>query len=278
MTFFDKKQDVMDVKLTQFGKELLSRGFFKPVYYQFFDDDILYNSKCAGFIETQNEAENRILKDTPRLKTQHLTFPVSSRFEIEEQRIVDGEALLFSELKKTVPPSIQERILLYPMYEKVPQSESIPNFDIRVAGQEFTKISFLNTTGSGIQQNVPVIEIEPTFILREDRENIKEPQTIDQEVFVNFFEEELVFSDNSKLVIDSNKIILDIQENETIRTDESFIINVYEVDESTGEEVLIRIDDLAEINKYFHIKTNEHVEEVTDQDPRSRSYYKRGEE
>ena len=45
MEFFDSKQEVIDVRLTQFGKRLLARGQFKPAFYQFFDDDILYNSE-----------------------------------------------------------------------------------------------------------------------------------------------------------------------------------------------------------------------------------------
>ena len=39
MEFFNKKQDVIELKLTQFGRNLLSRGIFKPVYYSFFDDN-----------------------------------------------------------------------------------------------------------------------------------------------------------------------------------------------------------------------------------------------
>ena len=69
MTFFNKKEDVIDIQLTQFGKDLLARGYFKPAYYQFFDDDILYDSTCAGFTESQNETEDRILLKTPKLKT-----------------------------------------------------------------------------------------------------------------------------------------------------------------------------------------------------------------
>ena len=39
MLFLDKKEEVLDIKLTQFGKYKLSIGEFKPVYYAFFDDD-----------------------------------------------------------------------------------------------------------------------------------------------------------------------------------------------------------------------------------------------
>ena len=115
MSFFDQKQEVMDVKLTQFGKELLSRGVFRPVYYQFFDDNILYDASYANIVETQNDAEGRILNETPRLKTIHLTFPVEERYSIEEKKIELGEMDRFRVLRRYAAPDIQERILLYPM-------------------------------------------------------------------------------------------------------------------------------------------------------------------
>lgn len=74
MEFFDKKQEVIDVELTSFGKQLLSRGLFKPVYYAFSDDGVTYDSKwMTGSIlnESQSSVEPRIQEETPRLKTQY---------------------------------------------------------------------------------------------------------------------------------------------------------------------------------------------------------------
>ena len=42
MSFFNKKEDVIEIQLTQYGKYLLSKGKFKPSYYAFFDDDIVF--------------------------------------------------------------------------------------------------------------------------------------------------------------------------------------------------------------------------------------------
>ena len=39
MTFFNKKEEILEIKLTSFGKHLLSCGKFKPAYYKFFDND-----------------------------------------------------------------------------------------------------------------------------------------------------------------------------------------------------------------------------------------------
>ena len=86
MSFFDAKQEVIDIELTLFGRGLLARGFFKPVYYRFFDDDVLYNIEYAGVSEEQNTTEDRIL-ETPRAKTQYLTVPVKTRFEHNQNLI-----------------------------------------------------------------------------------------------------------------------------------------------------------------------------------------------
>ena len=73
MAFFNKKQEVLDIQLTPYGEDLLSRGKFKPVYYAFFDDDVLYDaSGSAGIIETQNDAEPRIQENTPKSKIQYV--------------------------------------------------------------------------------------------------------------------------------------------------------------------------------------------------------------
>ena len=42
MDFFDKKEDVLDFQLTEYGKYLLQNGVLEPAYYAFFDDDILF--------------------------------------------------------------------------------------------------------------------------------------------------------------------------------------------------------------------------------------------
>ena len=41
--FLDQKEQVIDIKLTSYGHYLLSVGKFKPVYYGFYDNNILYD-------------------------------------------------------------------------------------------------------------------------------------------------------------------------------------------------------------------------------------------
>jgi hypothetical protein len=68
MAFFNKKQDVINIELTPYGRSLLSEGKLLPAYYAFFDDDILYDSDAGGFTETQKSIKTRILQETPYLR------------------------------------------------------------------------------------------------------------------------------------------------------------------------------------------------------------------
>jgi len=84
MTFFDKKQDVLKIELTPYGRSLLSNGKLMPKFYAFFDDDIVYDIATIGGTEDQDAIKNRILNETPRLKPQRdLTSPENliSNFE-----------------------------------------------------------------------------------------------------------------------------------------------------------------------------------------------------
>ena len=68
MAFFDDKQEILKVELTTYGRFLISRGKFRPAYYAFFDDDVLYDSLYADITESQNSTQTRILEETPSLK------------------------------------------------------------------------------------------------------------------------------------------------------------------------------------------------------------------
>ena len=78
--------DVLDIELTQFGKYKLSVGEFKPVYYAFFDGDVLYDPECAELTGSQNSIEPRIQENTPRLQAQYV-------FEGRETAILRGNEI-----------------------------------------------------------------------------------------------------------------------------------------------------------------------------------------
>ena len=73
--FFNKKEEMLEVQLTEYGKHLLSVGKLKPTYYGFYDDEILYNTQYVStasdgtrLSESQNTIDRRIRYETPNLK------------------------------------------------------------------------------------------------------------------------------------------------------------------------------------------------------------------
>ena len=78
MKFLNKKEQVIDLEITPYGKSLLARGRFKPEYYSFFDDDALYASQYGGFEEPQNDTSERI-REVPQLETQAFFYGAESQ-------------------------------------------------------------------------------------------------------------------------------------------------------------------------------------------------------
>lgn len=70
MSLFDSKQEVINIELTSYGKKKLASGKFRPSFYAFFDDDVIYDGAYAALTESANgEADDRVRKETPYLKT-----------------------------------------------------------------------------------------------------------------------------------------------------------------------------------------------------------------
>ncbi len=54
--FINKKEQVFDLQLTTYGRKMLSVSSFKPTYYAFFDDNVVYDGDYIGLNdEKQNE-------------------------------------------------------------------------------------------------------------------------------------------------------------------------------------------------------------------------------
>lgn len=68
MTFFNKKEETIQIELTPYGRSLLSLGKLSPKFYSFLDDDVLYDCDAGGFTETNDQIKTRILEETPVLK------------------------------------------------------------------------------------------------------------------------------------------------------------------------------------------------------------------
>jgi len=94
MAFFNKKEDVLEIELTQFGKYRLSQGDFNPVYYAFFDDDIIYDAEYAGVTSETGSNQNLIeprIKEVPRNRVQHVYTGIETQVTRNNRLIRTGE-------------------------------------------------------------------------------------------------------------------------------------------------------------------------------------------
>ena len=66
MSFLDKKEQVVEVVLTPYGRKLLSQGTLMPAFYAFYDSDIIYDGRYAGLTNYQNDILPRIKDETAR--------------------------------------------------------------------------------------------------------------------------------------------------------------------------------------------------------------------
>lgn len=90
MEFFNKKEEVIELVLTQKGRELFSQGKLNPVYYSFHDTDITYDN---GNNEEQNNIVPRI-KNTPTLKQNTNFYQNSSN----SQNLLINKNVLYCEI------------------------------------------------------------------------------------------------------------------------------------------------------------------------------------
>jgi len=85
MKFIDKKERVMDLKLTSYGHYLLSIGKFKPRFYAFYDDSVLYDGAYAQITESSNTIHDRIKNKTQYMESQVLFEEVDKAPEIIDE-------------------------------------------------------------------------------------------------------------------------------------------------------------------------------------------------
>ena len=243
MKFLNKKEQVMDIQLTQYGKRLLSKGRFRPTYYAFFDDGILYDPQWAGIGEVQNDAQTRIIKNTPQLETQYVFEGIESKIKrendyIRSERDWEIHAIQGGDLKA------------------LDQGEEFQSFE----GKNYSLTSMLGTSqltsdkmpawkvglisgkisgSTGVQNyvtcsnqmvNIPQIDLRP--ITYQSRVN-KVPSW----QLPNFDEEDLYGDETIVLLSRQTDILLEINEKNSDFENENFEIEIYEVKSEVNNNI-----------------------------------------
>lgn len=143
MSFKNKKEEVLDIQLTSFGKMLLSKGQFKPEFYTFFDDDILYDTMYVSEEEPQNYAETRILEETPITQTQVVFEGLETQITKQISDIRRGLKTSAESFQNT---SEKEYALSAPLGKSSMSTDNAPSWDITSYGSSFESKTVVDTT------------------------------------------------------------------------------------------------------------------------------------
>jgi len=230
MTFFDPKEEVLDIKLTQHGRYMLSIGKLKPVYYAFFDENVLYDAQYGGISESKNSAEARIQDQTPSLRTQ-------VGFTGRDEYLFDG---LSDELEKEMIGAYEKlNVFTNPLGTSTLDSTKTPAFNIQFLQGEITGLenNFTGSAASGrIKSNsqqllkIPQVKSDIEFkITTVDPEDQKIPFQQDVELRPS-----TTYDDGLRLAIGPEQILLYVEEKNAPFDYENFDIEVFEITDETG--------------------------------------------
>lgn len=261
MTFYNRQEEVVQIELTQYGKYLLSKGKFRPVYYEFFDDDIVYDSQYGGFSETQEEIQARI-KDTVRTKVQYSFSGVETHMKRNIELIRSGkEKNVFSDRFLQTPE--KHYALSAPLGTSDIANDKNPSWNVRFLKGEISQTS-RHTTGSHQTLVIPHIISKPityeTFAARQTQNQEIEFQDNGEAGGISDLNlASKRFEDGTFIQIKDDYILMDIKEENTQTKNDNFNIEVYLVDrdnrrDGTSTENLIPL--------YFQKKKPEVVNDI----------------
>lgn len=226
MSFFNKKEEVIGIELTPHGKALLAKGKFSPAFYEFYDDDILYDSLYADLSEVQGQTHERI-KSTPSQKPQY-------SFDSVEKR-----------LKKAREQSVKTRNVYVPILEERKNFTlgSLPLGNCSLDNSEATSISlsFLNgeieSTSSVNSQGLPrdIININLKDIKHKITFRRKEEGEPEEDIYTQEDDKKRLVELDDGTTIEVNMeeeyILLDMKEIGALDKNDNFEITIYELEE-----------------------------------------------
>jgi hypothetical protein len=226
MEFFNKKEEVIDLKLTQYGRYLLSKGGFKPTYYSFHDDNVLYNSEKAGVTELQNDSEARIV-ETPTLHHQISISSLEKEFNNNYNKIISGQANASSQdVQRTAEKSY---MLTNFLGTRDINSEYAPSWTVQFLNGTLSgsskSLDLLEKTGGNNLQILPQLDSTMTIEVNSvdaDSDNPLLDEAEDSALISNI---NILSSD------DDLYILLKISENNGMFQKENFDIEIFEIEE-----------------------------------------------
>jgi hypothetical protein len=243
MKFLNKKEQVIDLEVTPYGKSLLARGRFKPEFYAFFDGDILYDSQYGAGPEHQNSASVRI-REMPQLETQAYFYGAESQVNLatEFHRLSDEEKNIERSFGRepmdinTKPYVADDDVTIgtipdrefdgTPLGKSQLNSSYAPAWNINVMKGEISSSTQTLPNWSNVQRI-------PQLNMKELLYTLKLSTDIESDNYYQFKDTNGAALEGSVLNLIGDSIILEIDEENTDFEWENFDIEVLEVETKT---------------------------------------------
>ena len=262
MKFLNKKEQVLDIQLTQYGKRLLAEGSFKPQYYAFYDDDVLYDSQYGVGPEDQYRSEERIF-DTPRLETQYIFSGVETKIKEQlEQYVSQQQHISFKKPLLKFQNESDRDFLISPLGTSDLTNEYFPSWEIRALKEEIDNPVSSSYKSGSLDLKIPQIKYEITYDIEREEIHFED---LDDSILEEFDNEvDVNISGMGTFAINRKYGFLEIKENNTDFLNENFEVEVF----------LVNSDD--ELQRLYFQKEPKQVQDgilLDPDDPRLKTEY-----
>lgn len=241
MTFFNTKEEVIDIELTPYGKFLLSKGKWKPAYYEFYDDDVDYDSLYGGILERQEETQQRIA-ETPRIKVQYSFEGAEQRYKEYKKQREEARTVAQKIAESTIEKRKNYSLTSLPLAKSTIGTNYLPAWSISIFQGQIDNISS-SANIVGLPNNLNVINLKNTsYTLKvSKRENEEDVQLEDNSLVGGPSDLNLIhktFEDDTYVQVYEDFVLLHIKEENTDMLKENFEMIVYEIEEDQyGQEI-----------------------------------------
>jgi hypothetical protein len=219
--FINKKEQVFDLQLTTYGRRMFSVGSFRPTYYTFFDDNVVYDSRYISLTgSAQNSINERVKDDTQYLES--LTL-----FEDLETTVLQnrGGVIDFFD-KNDMATKFEPAKDIYKLDDAIgdaqldASSQTAPAWKMVALQGNVTSSTTQDTTN---ETNIPQINIDANYVLRVmDREYMFDPDS--SRDLLGFTR---AFIDGNVIALETDDPLIYIEEINTQILNDNFELEVF---------------------------------------------------
>ena len=227
MSYFNKKEQVLDIELTQYGKHLLSVGKLYPIYYRFFDDDVLYDGSYAGINEVQNDAGPRIVDGTPHKTTQHNHLGLETELKRNFNEIENSNRVAEYKIINMQSTPEREYVLNNDMGASTLGEKNAPRFKLQFLSGEIE--NFSRTLTSSYQDlQIPQLDMDLIYKTEVVDFHVDGVAGTDPELASP------IYDDGTTIIVNTNHILGLLTEDNVPFQKENFNIEVFEILDISG--------------------------------------------